>query len=261
MIHIGDKEEHSGMRNDWQYRQVGPQHFFWFPAVLKGAEAEARWFTPQFWQQFGEVRAHGGGRNPVYMVTDGQARLVLRHYYRGGLPGKLIKRRFQWQGLGEARSVAEFKLLSWLREQQLPVPKPVAAMVERTWGWGYRASILLQRIPASRNLHERLQQGALEEDGWYAIGATIGRFHQQGVFHSDLNCRNILLQGDTQIWLIDFDKCERRPAAADWQQQNLQRLLRSCHKEQSRTKNFAFTDEGWQALLAGYQTVNPIPVG
>jgi tRNA A-37 threonylcarbamoyl transferase component Bud32 len=86
---------------------------------------------------------------------------------------------------------------------------------------------------------------------WQQLGGVIARFHQQGVYHSDLNCHNILLDAKGQFWLIDFDKCSLR-APGRWQQANLQRLLRSFNKEAGLTPGFSWQPEQWQWLLQGY---------
>jgi 3-deoxy-D-manno-octulosonic-acid transferase len=72
------------------------------------------------------------------------------------------------------------------------------------------------------------------------------------VDHTDLNCRNILLDQAGTVWLIDFDKCRRREKG-NWQQQNLQRLWRSLHKEQAKLTPFHWQNSAWQHVITGYQ--------
>jgi serine/threonine protein kinase len=76
--------------------------------------------------------------------------------------------------------------------------------------------------------------------------------HRLGVHHTDLNCRNILLDGDGQIWLIDFDKCNRRPQGR-WIQDSLDRLERSLLKERTKVPHLHWTDPDWGALLEGHR--------
>ena len=86
------------------------------------------------------------------------------------------------------------------------------------------------------------------------IGSTIKRFHQQGIYHHDLNAHNILLDDQQKIWLIDFDQGEKREVKQQWQESNLARVQRSCRKEFVKIANFQWNEENWLALLNGYHT-------
>ena len=111
---------------------------------------------------------------------------------------------------------------------------------------------MLELIAGSRDLATLLAAGTgLTAVQWQQLGAVIARFHQYGVYHSDLNCHNILLDSNGGFWLIDFDKCGLRQAG-DWQQANLARLLRSLQKEQGLHAGFAWQITQWPALLQGY---------
>jgi 3-deoxy-D-manno-octulosonic-acid transferase len=56
-----------------------------------------------------------------------------------------------------------------------------------------------------------------------------------------------------QVWLVDFDKCERR-AGEPWKAENLARLLRSLRKEKARQQQLLWGERHWRALMKGYQT-------
>lgn len=90
----------------------------------------------------------------------------------------------------------------------LPVPMPVAAIAEKK-GLFIRCSMLEERIEDSRSVAEIIAERALSAEETDAIGMTIRRFMDAGVYHSDLNIRNILLRG-TEVFIIDFDKCALR---------------------------------------------------
>lgn len=226
-------------------------------------------FKASFWYHHQAVTGTSGGRNTVWFIApqavvpkvDAPNEWVLRHYYRGGLPGKLIRRSFLYTGLARTRAVAEYTLLQQMYEKQLPVPKPVAALVART-GLRYQASLLIERIPNSRDLGRLLLKQPLTSDEWRLIGATVRRFHLAGVYHSDLNCKNILWRGaDQETFLIDFDRCGMKAVPNEksqvlaWQRANLKRLLRSFEKEQTNTPSgyrFHWQRLDWQAFMAGY---------
>ena len=192
-----------------------------------------------------------GGRGTAWIVpgTDG-GEWVLRHYRRGGLPARLIEDTYLWTGLEYTRPWREWRFLAELHALGLPVPRPVAARVTRN-GLGYRGDLITRRIPNARSLGELLTLGDAVAIPWSAIGACIRRFHEAGVWHADLNAHNILVDGTGGVWLIDFDRGERRSGDAAWKQENLARLKRSLHKSDLAEAVIA---QGWAALLDGYTT-------
>lgn len=174
---------------------------------------------------------------------------VYRHYYRGGLFGKVIKDRYWFCNYDSTRAAKEFSLLRQLHQWGLPVPQPIAFKITRTFGC-YQADILLQKIANTQDLSQRLQQSFLITEQYQQIGRLLRQLHNYQVHHSDLNIHNILLDEQGKFWLIDFDKCGIEQGES-WKSANLDRLLRSFHKEQKRL-NIHFTPQNWQALLTGY---------
>lgn len=174
---------------------------------------------------------------------------VHRHYYRGGLFGKLIRDRYWFNGYANTRAAKEFALLCQLHQWGLPVPQPIAFKIQHRCGC-YQADILLQKIANTHDLSQLLQTAPLAEQQYHHIGKLIRRLHDHQVHHSDLNIHNILLDDQGKFWLIDFDKC-RIEQGEQWKAANLARLLRSFRKEQKRLA-IHFSAANWQALLAGY---------
>ncbi|RUO22463.1 3-deoxy-D-manno-octulosonic acid kinase [Aliidiomarina iranensis] len=215
------------------------------------------WLQPEFWQGENAVVGQSTGRNTVWFVSDGEREYVLRHYYRGGLPGKLLTDQFVFTGLEKTRSMAEFNLLATLYDLGLPVPKPIAAGVQRS-GFIYRANLLIERVMNANDVFQVLRTEPLTANAWQQIGAMIANFHRAGLYHSDLNCHNILWQrcdGSEKPWLIDFDRCELRMQALGktaWKEANLARLKRSLEKELGQQTDFYWQQADWQALMAGY---------
>ncbi|CUU52220.1 3-deoxy-D-manno-octulosonic acid kinase [Actinobacillus pleuropneumoniae] len=201
----------------------------------------------------GRLLGSSKGRGTTWFLNT-QAELgvntVLRHYYRGGLFGKIVKDQYLFNGLENTRAFREFSLLEKLHEWHLPVPQPIALKVEKTCFW-YRADIMLEKIEGTQDLSKYLQTNALSDTQYQQIGKLIRRLHDHQVHHSDLNIHNILLEPTSgQFFLIDFDKCGISQTN-DWKTENLARLLRSFKKEQTRL-NIRFNEQNWQALLAGY---------
>lgn len=209
------------------------------------------YFKPQYWQAQRQVSGQSSGRNTVWFIEQDGRQAVLRHYYRGGMIGKVNKDRFWPVAVAHSRAMAEFRLLAQMRQWQLPVPRPCAALY-REQSWGYSADILIERISNARDLSQLLQQRALTQHEWQQVGHMLGRFHARGVYHSDMNCHNILLDNDGKCWLIDFDKCAVR-VAGSWQQATLARLKRSLTKELTQLPVFHWQAEQWQWLLEGYK--------
>lgn len=211
---------------------------------------ELAYFAASFWQQRGAVTGQSKGRNTVWFIQQNSRHAVLRHYYRGGLIGKFNKDRFWPEPVSQSRAMAEFSLLWQMRQWGLPVPRPCAALFH-AHAIGYSADIIIERIDTAIDLAHLLQKRQLNDDEWQQLGAMIARFHQHGVYHSDLNCHNILLDAEGKFWLIDFDKCAIRTPAS-WQQANLARLQRSFEKERSLHDGFNWSTEHWPLLLQGY---------
>lgn len=178
--------------------------------------------------------------------------LVLRPYRRGGLMGRINTQFFLRLGASRSRSFREFRLLKWMQTQGMAVPRPVAAR-HATVGPFYRADLITERIPGARPLADLLYDAAIPGDIWGQIGKSIGQMHALGVDHTDLNCRNILLDVQHKVWLIDFDKCRRRKSVA-WKGGNLARLRRSLDKEMTARPNLHWTEADWSSLLNAYQT-------
>lgn len=193
-----------------------------------------------------------GGRGAARITEFEGQRFLVRPYLRGGLPGRVVRESFLYQGERNVRGVKEFNLLLYLRELGLPVPKPILAVYTRKCAV-YQCKIMLEYIPAVRPLANIYTD--LPEDKWYQLGVLIRRLHQANVCHVDLNAFNILV-GREHIYLIDFDKCYILPeithgsVSSWWLRRNLDRLYRSLMK--LGFDNQLSSSSKWQALLKGY---------
>ena len=210
-------------------------------------------------QQASESEIIGsGGRGQAWFIEFDGIAAVYRKYMRGGLVAKLNRQTYIGLNWQNTRSIKEWYLLQWMFDRGLPVPQPIAASVCR-WPFSfspfYRAHILVQRIAHVKTLDQLLSERKLDSHEWQKVGECIRQFHNAGIYHADLNANNILLDESNKVYLIDFDKGERRDAAQQnnqWMQNNLQRLKRSLLKQQRIRNNYFFTEEDWQLLLAAY---------
>jgi len=190
-------------------------------------QAECAWFDAGYWGE-SAMPVQAGGRGSAWFLDTPAGPAVLRHYRRGGLVAGLMGDRYWWSGEASARSFREFRLLARLHADGLPVPRPLAARICRSGVW-YRADLIVARIPQAETMAERLST-ALGSMPWEQTGQLLARFHRAGVHHADLNAHNLLFDAEDGLWLIDFDRGERRRPARDWAEGNVERLKRSLRK-------------------------------
>lgn len=199
-------------------------------------------------------RAEGRGETCFYRVNN--ITWALRHYLRGGLVAKLLKDQYLGIRLSKTRAWKEWLLLHEMSNKGLPVPQPVAASVIKA-GIFYRADLVTEFLDGTTTLADLLETKQLSPEVWKAIGECVRKFHDRQVFHSDLNARNILLDKDNKIYLIDFDQCGFKKGKA-WKLSNLGRLKRSLIKFLVRNNAFNFNDDDWDDFMRGYQSADTV---
>jgi len=215
------------------------------------ADFSADWFVPDWWGVNAEP-VSAGGRGSAWFLHSPLGSAVLRQYRRGGFVARLSENSYFFTGYEKSRSFAEFRLLQALRSMGLPVPEPLAAMVERVGLVRYKAWIILRRLADSQPLPEA--ENVADPELWLRVGSVVRRFHDAGLNHVDLNCDNILVAPDG-VYLIDFDRCDLRenaPAAASWKISNISRLRRSVEKR-CKSLDAQAREHVWRAFLDGYQ--------
>ena len=227
----------------------GKTHILYDADVID--HVDESFFDLGLWQQQGAVSGYAQGRGETAFINTPIGEVVMRHYRRGGLPGKFIRDRYLWQGLEATRAWREWRLTARLFELGLPVPRPLAARVVRT-GLGYRADLVTLRLQNAEAFSKRLAKDSLDASLWRAIGRCIRRFHEVGLDHADLNAHNILLDDKDTIYLIDFDRGRLRKPG-NWAAANLERLQRSFNKLKGLDARFAYDEASWSALMEGYE--------
>ena len=209
-------------------------------------------FTPDGWPHVDRVRGEMGsaGRGNTLFVGNKPRQFVLRHYRRGGVPGKLIRDQYFFTGEDDTRPFREWRMLEKMVEFGLRVPRPAAARYVRR-GPFYTADIITLRIPGVRPLSSVIAERPRDEAYWHSVGAQIQEFHTAGVYHADMNAHNLQLDAKDRLWMLDFDRGRLR-APGPWQQQTLRRLHRSLRKLRAMNPALYFGRDEWDALLAGY---------
>lgn len=212
-------------------------------------KVDSQWFDVNYWEKQGSVVKASQGRGEARFIQAGQKELVLRHYQRGGWVASILGDRYICTDLVRSRAWREWYLLEKMTQLGLPVPRPVAARVVRD-GVFVRQDIIIKRIKGAVALSQLLLEGNVQGEGWFAIGKCISEFHQAGVYHSDLNAHNILLDKRNKVYLVDFDKGEIREQGS-WEEKNITRLKRSLDKLNQQS-GFSFTEENWNTCLQAY---------
>ncbi|AWL10557.1 3-deoxy-D-manno-octulosonic acid kinase [Saliniradius amylolyticus] len=229
--------------------QTAKPHYFLFDREQIDSMS-AQLFTPDFWRERGKLKGQASGRGTtVFVQAKEHTRWALRHFHRGGMVGKLLTDQYLFTGLERSRPWREFYLLYQLRKQGLNVPKPVAAHVEKR-GLTYCADLITELIPKCQDLHQILSQRPLTGEEWQRVGAAIATLHRHQVYHHDLNIRNIMMDQDGQVWIIDFDRCYIR-SGEQWKQEPINRLKRSLQKASTGEHGFNWGSTDWELLQEG----------
>jgi 3-deoxy-D-manno-octulosonic-acid transferase len=259
--HLPDRAHEGSDHVWWDARVLAQSPVSHEPTLARGMSA---WLDPQTWRDLQALTGEARGRSTVWFVREPStgAELVLRHYHRGGLMGRLMGDRF-WQHAGaHSRATDEYALLARMRATGLAVPRPVAARVRRS-GVFERCDILVERVEGAQDWVQILQAQPIEMTQWQAMGVAIAALHEAGVYHSDLNAHNLLSDAQGKAWIIDFDKCGLRRVLLtqgddnDWREANLKRLKRSLDKEarlcREAGRAWHGDEAGWQALVQAYR--------
>lgn len=212
-------------------------------ALVKSAYADVL-LDLFFGQGAAEEVTRRTGRGAVYIFDLPDGKGVLRRYRRGGMLARLRKDRF-WRS---NRPLKELVVLEYARQSRLPVPEVLGVLWERH-GQRFSGAIATRLVPGV-TLQDWAGAHAAEEEAAVLLrcGESIRRMHDAGVYHADLQIRNIVV-GDGRVHLIDFDRARRLERLTGIQRaQNLLRLRRSIEKNRLPSRYFA-------AILDGYGDV------
>ena len=211
-------------------------------------------FDVDFWQLKNVLTGKAIGRGSAWFIDAPFGPVVLRQYLRGGWIAKISRRSYAFSTVSRSRPFLEYHLLAKLYDTGLPVPRPVAALCEHH-GFSSTGSLMTVQIPSAQTLADVLGETQTRPDSfeglWESVGKCIRRFHQAGVWHADLNARNILLDAEFNVYLIDFDRARFTPGKAVDGHGNLKRLKRSLTKVWPEG-DVANMQAAWTKLKAAY---------
>jgi 3-deoxy-D-manno-octulosonic acid kinase len=207
-------------------------------------------FSVDYWRSKQALEGEAVGRGSAWFINTAFGPVVLRQYLRGGWVAKISRQSYFFTTVSRSRPFREYQLLAALYDRGLPVPKPVAALCE-FHSFISSGALMTARISSAQTLADILPGNDGYEGLWESVGKCIRRFHDAGVWHADLNARNILLDENSQVFLIDFDRARFTPGKAVNGQGNLKRLKRSLTKLWPPGELSAM-QPAWAQLTAAY---------
>ena len=214
-------------------------------------EPELCLFDPGYWDRKGAVTGQATGRGSALFLDTSFGPAVLRPYLRGGWPARISRDRYSYSGIARSRPVREFNILKDMAALGLPVPVPLAALVDRGW-FSYRGSMLMEQILGVKPLSDYLGIETENSVIWSGTGECIRQFHEAGVNHADLNTHNLLIDpNEGKVYLVDFDRCTMSKGSVVAGEPNLARLKRSLVKLWPADNKVSIV-KCWKSLMDGY---------
>ena len=148
-----------------------------------------------------------GGRDSVsYHCMEDLGPVVIKHYKRGGILGRVVRRRYlKW---GKSRSQLEFELLLKARDLGINVPEPLlyakrGRLIYRAWLVTREIKQPLSLARLSLNDEKRTRQVMA------SVIDQISRLLDHGIWHVDLHPGNVMIDQSDRVFLLDFDKGSR----------------------------------------------------
>ncbi|HSF72090.1 MAG TPA: lipopolysaccharide kinase InaA family protein, partial [Methylotenera sp.] len=117
--------------------------------------------------------------------------------------GKGFKRFF-----GKPRVQGEWENLQWFAQWGIPTANLIGYGLEKKWGLFQRGAIITQEIPNTLDLAQFADQQGLSDNRLVKkISAQLAKItrtlHAHKFIHNDLKWRNILIDDNHQVYLID----------------------------------------------------------
>jgi hypothetical protein len=198
---------------------------------------------------------HGRAALRAIPLSDGTTALI-RPYQHGGLLRGLTG---PWFFTWPPRPFRELSITEELRRRGVRTVEIYAACVSRAIGPFYRGWLVTRELSGSADLWSALQSDFIQRAGLQAtlqaVAMSVCAMHREGIYHSDLNLKNILVRMESDgvaAYVIDFDKARlvlgKLPAALA--KKNLDRLWRSICKLDPERKYFSAS--AWEQFLNFY---------
>jgi 3-deoxy-D-manno-octulosonic acid kinase len=187
---------------------------------------------------------------------------LIRAYHHGGLFRWISGKTFFSR---PPRPFRELAITEELRRRGLPTVEVYGACVEVRFGPFYHGWLITQELKGSYDLWTALQNGFVHkwtaEKVFRSVASSLRSLHRQGVYHNDLNLKNILVRAEpagVKGYIIDFDKAMLflggLPEALA--EKNLRRLLRSVRKLDPQRQYLTAAD--WDDLVTWYHEADRV---
>lgn len=186
--------------------------------------------------------------HPSFSLKNGQ-RVVIRRYYHGGLLSFFIRDLY----IFGSRSFEELILTEEIRLCGIPTIEPIGAIHQTIFPFFYKSFLISLKIPNVCDLKSFLikignkpsyKNLVLKREIIRLVGKLIKKFHDKGFFHRDLQLKNILVAEEGKAFLLDFDRCHKKPLIApDDRIKNILRLKRSAEKWKRTGLSITRTDQ------------------
>jgi len=214
---------------DMRWRQI---HLERFESGRAGGVVRREWrgALERVLRRQADGEAVVGGRGGTVRIPTEQGPVILRRFRRGGAMRWLGETYFGFR----ARPLREFELLLRARRRGLPVPDPLAAVVERRFAVAYRGCLLMHEIVGAVPISDLV---AVEPppDLIAMLARGLRELHDAGLSHPDLNLGNVLVVSrsyGTRLAFVDLDRARlgAGPVGAATRRRSLRRLRRSAGK-------------------------------
>jgi tRNA A-37 threonylcarbamoyl transferase component Bud32 len=180
-------------------------------------------------------------------------RMVVKHCMRGGLIRFLNKDIF-W---GKNRTFNEMIVNTKILQKEIKTTEIIASLKHKVFGPLYKSYLFSKELPECidlityfNGLKQKSSKQRFKEKKhiFQSIARTIFKMHSEGIYHSDLHLKNILIRqrddGLPEIYIIDFDKTDIRERLNPRQKaKNLLRFNRSIEKYKLRGGPVTRTDQ------------------
>jgi tRNA A-37 threonylcarbamoyl transferase component Bud32 len=197
------------------------------------------------------------GRSALRTIPlSGGATALIRQYQHGGLLRAITG---PWFFTWPPRPFRELSITEELRRRGVRTVEIYAACVSRAVGPFYRGWLVTKELTESADLWSALQRDFIARAGLQAtlqaVAVSVRAMHREGIYHSDLNLKNILVRmegNQVTAYIIDFDKARLMlgKLPTELAKKNLDRLLRSIAKLDPERKYFPAA--AWEQFLNYY---------
>jgi len=185
------------------------------------------------------------GRSPLRFI---EPDMVVRTLMHGGLFRHITGRRF----LSPGRTVRELEVSSYLASHGIPTPEILAVRLIKN-GLFLSIDVVSRFVPGSTDLLLYLEKPHQDApDLLQKAGTLIRKIHDLGVYHADLHIKNLLLDSEGSLWVLDLDKAYQLGVVPEFMKRmNRKRFVRSVMKWRN-TGRISLPDDWEESIGKGY---------